>query len=229
MPAISVIIPTLNEAETIQTMLAHIYQLDNKMELIVADGNSTDETVIKAKSLAKIIHAPRGRGAQMNAGARIASGDILWFLHADCFPHSTSIHAIQQALTNPDIVGGAFDYSINDSRRFFRLVEYLSNSKNHCLNLIYGDMGIFVRKRIFKAIGGYKEIPLMEDMEFCKQLKKMGEIVILPHRIKTSARRWHQDGITKNYIRNWILQLCWGMGAKPEKLAKYYRFGNKSF
>ena len=224
MLSISAIIPTLNEAHNIESLLHYLYRLDRHVEVIVADGNSSDDTATKAGRLATVIQAPRGRGAQMNAGARAVSGDILWFLHADCRPHARSIQAMRQALRNPAVVGGAFEYNLDPPGAFFRWVERLSNRKNHLLKLVYGDMGIFVRREPFDRMGGYEEIPLMEDMDFCRRLKRFGEIVILPQRIDTSARRWFEEGIAKNIVRNWLLQMGWAMGISPYVLDKYYKF-----
>lgn len=221
---ISVIIPTLNEGKNIRTLLVYLKELDNTLELIVCDGGSVDNTVEQTKSYAKAIKAPSGRGAQMNAGAQAASGDILWFLHADCYPHPKSICAMEKVLENPQIVGGAFEYNLNDPKLYFRVVEFLSNQKNHILKLFYGDMGIFVRRKIFFEMNGYAEIPLMEDMDFCKRLKKQGRIVILPYRINTSARRWHEEGIFMNAVRNWLLQIAWAFGASPKTLSRFYKF-----
>ena len=222
---ISVIIPTLNEAATIKELLDHLKKLNGNLELIVVDAHSKDETVQLASSLAKVIMSPRGRGVQMNIGARHSTGDVLWFIHADCFPHLKSVQAMQKALEDPQIVGGAFEYSLDGEGWFFRLAEFMSNHKNHILKTFYGDMGIFVRREIFERMGGYREIPLMEDMDFCSRLKKEGKVVILPFRMLTSARRWLEEGKMKNVVRNWILQIAWKLGASPRMLAKWYRFG----
>jgi len=226
MEKISIIIPTFNEEDFIVPLLEYLSGLDPRIELIVADGFSSDDTVQLAQSHAKVIQCQLGRGLQMNAGAEIASGNILWFIHADCYPHTDAIKAMQHALDTRGIVGGAFEYNIDQPGFFFRLTEYTSNYKNHLLNLFFGDMGIFVRHAIFDKMGGYKNIPLMEDMDFCKRLKHQGKVMILPQRIMTSARRWRQEGIMKNMIRNWIMQIAWCCGVSPEKLTRWYTFGN---
>lgn len=221
---LSIIIPTLNEAENIHNLLCYLRKLDSQAELIVADGGSSDDTVKKVGSLARIVSAPLGRGAQMNAGARIASGEIFWFIHADCRPHPDSIPAMRSALTDTRIIGGGFRYSLDISGFRFRLSETMSNLKNRVLKLLFGDMGIFIRRELFVKIGGYKEIPLMEDMDICRRLKKMGRIVILPVVMETSARRWVEEGWAKNSIRSWLLQSAWALGASPTFLARWYRF-----
>jgi len=225
MLSFSVIIPTLNEADNIESLLVNLNQLDKKLELIVADSESSDNTVILSKKYAKVIQAlKRGRGAQMNAGARVATGDILWFLHADCHPHADSIKIMRKALDNQRVVGGGFEYFLNQAGFHFRLAEELSNLKNRQLKWLFGDMGIFVRKHVFEQMKGYADIPLMEDMDFCKRLKKYGQIVFLPQRMKTSTRRWLEEGFVKNSLRSWLLQSAWALGASPYKLSKWYKF-----
>ena len=224
MLSISIIIPTLNEENEISSLLRYLNQLDPNLQSIVVDGGSRDNTVQKAKSHSTVITAPQGRGAQMNAGACIAEGDILWFLHADCMPHPNSIEHIRVSLKDPDVVGGGFEYTLNHPAKRFRIVEYLSNYKNRRFELLYGDMGIFVRRSIFKRMEGYREIPLMEDMDFSKRLKRMGKIVVLPYKIRTSARRWLEDGYIRSCVRSWILQSSWALGVSPFRLAKWYRF-----
>ena len=133
---ISIIIPTLNEEENIRKLLEHLSNMTQNMEIIVSDGGSSDKSVEQIESIVKIIHSSRGRAVQMNVGANIACGDILWFLHADCRPHPDSIEAIQEALSDSSIVGGAFTYSLDHPGFRYRLAERLSNWKNRMLKLL---------------------------------------------------------------------------------------------
>lgn len=222
--SISVIIPTLNEQDNIASTLNYLRNLNSELELIVADAGSSDSTCERAEELSTVIHSKKGRGAQMNAGARKASGDILWFIHADCRPHVDSVQAINQIMTNKTIVGGGFEYNLDHPGSRFRIVEFFSNYKNRKLQLLFGDMGIFVRREVFERMGGYSEIPLMEDMDFSKRLQRYGRITILPQRINTSARRWIEDGYIVNAIRSWLLQTAWALGASPTTLARFYKF-----
>ena len=226
MPYVSVITPTLDEADRITGHVEHLLDLDRDLEVIVADGGSLDGTVDRVPSPARVVGSGRGRGVQMNAGAAEAAGEILWFVHADCRPHAESIPALRTALADPSVVGGAFEYGLDEPGTFFRLVEFLSNRKNRLLRTIYGDMGIFVRRDVFRRMGGYREIPLMEDMDFGLRLRREGRIVILPRRIATSARRWREEGVVWNTVRNWVLQAAWLMGADPKRLARWYSFDN---
>ncbi len=220
----SIIIPTLNEAQLIEKLLLDLKEFAPEAELIVVDGHSSDRTFEIARPLARTVLSPRGRGAQMNAGAREATGQVLWFLHADCRPHPDSLTAIQVALSDESIVGGGFQYNLDSPGIHYRLAERLSNHKNRILKLFYGDMGIFVRANVFWRMGGYKEVPLMEDMDFSRRLKRMGKTTILPLTMRTSARRWRREGWLKNIIRNWLLQIAWAAGVSPNILAKWYRF-----
>lgn len=222
--SISVIIPTLNEARHIKFVLQYLLELDSGLELIVVDAGSTDQTAVESQDLSQVIFSAKGRGRQMNAGARIAKGDIFWFLHADCHPHPDAVAAMKQALENKDVVGGGFEYRLDHPGLRFRLAESLSNRKNRRLKWLFGDMGIFVRRDVFERMAGYREIPLMEDMDFSKRLKQFGEIVILPQRMNTSARRWTEEGYLFNSFRSWALQSAWALGVSPYTLARFYRF-----
>lgn len=224
MVSVSIIIPTLNEAGNIGPLLDYLSEMDPEAELIVSDANSADGTADRGKPLAQVILAPPGRGAQMNAGARVASGDVLWFLHADCRPHPESMRALRSALRNNSVAGGGFEYDLDCPDFRFRLAVALSNFKNRMFKLLYGDMGIFVRKEVFENMEGYKEIPLMEDMDFSRRLKKKGRVVIIPLKMMTSARRWIDEGWLKNSVRSWLLQSAWALGVSPFTLAKWYKF-----
>ena len=224
MNTISIIIPTLNEAQLIEKLLRDLKEFAPETELIVADGHSSDRTFEIASPLARTVLSPRGRGAQMNAGARRTTGQVLWFLHADCRPHPDSLTAIQAVMADESIVGGGFQYNLDSPGIHYRLAERMSNLKNRMLKLLYGDMGIFVRADVFWEMDGFKEVPLMEDMDFSRRLKRMGKTTILPLTMRTSARRWRREGWLKNIVRNWLLQIAWTAGVSPNILAKWYRF-----
>ncbi len=224
MCSISIIVPTLNEEEQIQSLLQHLITIAPEAEILVIDADSKDMTQAIARKYARVFVSKCGRAVQMNHGAALAGSDILWFIHADCRPHAKSINAMLNALEDPQVVGGAFEWNLNAPGLYFRAVEFFSNRKNRFGKLLYGDMGIFVRKSVFDKMNGYSEIPLMEDMDFCKRLKQQGNVVILPYRINTSARRWYEEGILKNVTRNWILQILWSCGISSETLKKWYQF-----
>jgi rSAM/selenodomain-associated transferase 2 len=225
MITVSAIVPTLNEEAEIVKLLTCLHGLrDSALDIIVADGCSSDGTRSRAAQLARVITASRGRASQMNAAARVARGQVLWFLHADCRPHPESLRAIRRALVDPEVVGGAFAYALDAPGAIYRVAEVLSNWKNRALGLFFGDMGIFVRAEVFRRIGGYTDLPLMEDMDLCRRLKRVGRSVILPQKIMTSARRWRSEGAMRNIVRNWAFQIAWGLGASPHVLARHYSF-----
>lgn len=224
MMSVSVIVPTLNEEKRVHGLLTFLRDLDSRLELIVADGGSQDGTVSRAESLARVIVAPRGRASQMNAAAGAAQGKVLWFLHADCRPHEESLPAMRHAMADEEVVGGAFAYSLDGAGAIYRISELASNWKNRAFGLVYGDMGIFVRADLFRRLGGYAELPLMEDMDLCRRLRKVGRVVILPQKIRTSVRRWQREGAVRNIVRNWALQTAWGLGVSPQVLARHYSF-----
>jgi rSAM/selenodomain-associated transferase 2 len=220
--SISIIIPTLNEAGYIDKTCEHLKELFSNTELIIVDGGSSDDTLTRGSRYGRVIRSPRGRAIQMNTGAREATGEILWFLHADCLPHPESINKIRETVSPDRVIAGAFEYRLDGDGSIYRISEYLSNLKNRFLNLIYGDMGIFVDAQIFRQVGGFREIPIMEDMDFCKRVKRVGNIAILPYCIMTSARRWKKEGPVINIIRNWFLQLGWALGVSPLYLIRWY-------
>lgn len=223
----SIVIPTLHEQEQIGGLLIELRRLAPSAELIVADGGSRDQTTTIAKRYADVVQTEPGRALQMNAGASIAKRDVLWFLHADCRPAQESVSAITTALSDRSVVGGAFRYAFDHPHPYFRVAELCSNTKNQMFGVLYGDMGIFVRREIFFRLGGYAPIPLMEDLEFSGRLRQSGRIVLCKPVMQTSARRWMQMGITRTLLTNWGLQLAFLLGVSPRRLhnvyERYYR------
>jgi rSAM/selenodomain-associated transferase 2 len=217
---VSVIIPTLNEADEIARAVRAIGE---DAEVIVADGGSTDSTVeVAARLGAEVIRSRPGRGLQMDSGALNATGDVLLFLHADTLLPPGWPRSIQMALEDKDIVAGGFSLSIDSGLRRFRLVEFLANLRSRRLNLIYGDQGIFVRKEAFFEAGGFGKLPLMEDVDCVKRLSKIGRVVTLSERVLTSPRRWDKGGVVKNTIKNWGLLALYHAGVSPDRLYRWY-------
>lgn len=219
---ISIIIPTLNEEARIGGLLTHLKRIAPGAELIVVDGGSVDRTRSVARESAQVLQAPRGRGVQMNFGAKAAGGEVFWFLHADCLPDIGCVAALLETLKNPDVVGGAFEYGLDEQGWIFRGAEALSNRKNRALKRIYGDMGIFVRRQVFFELGGYGERRLMEDYEFGKRLKQAGEIRILAPTIMTSARDWRREGPLRKLIKDRLIKTGYNLGVSGDRLYEWY-------
>ena len=220
---ISIIIPVLNEANTIAPVISTARNAEN-VEIIVADGGSSDGTVEIAQSLGvRVISTAPGRSTQMNAGAIAATGDILLFLHADTHLPRGYDSAARQALAKPSSVGGAFELKIDARRLCLRLVEIGVNCRSHFFQMPYGDQAIFLLSATFDKIGGFPDLPLMEDFEFVRRLKKQGRIEIVPQPVLTSARRWQQVGVLKTTIINQIVIIAYFLGVSPNRLGEWYR------
>ncbi len=222
----SIIIPVLNEAGKINSFIKHLRNENHgsSYEIIVVDGDpqgSTAET-IQDKYITAIT-ADKGRGKQMNAGAAIARGEILIFLHADTTLPDNALEKINRTLKNQDYVGGAFDLKIDSDRLFLRYISVRASLRSRWNRIPYGDQAIFIRKKYFDQIGRFKEIPLMEDVDLMRRIKKDGKkISILPDKVITSARRWESDGVLYTTMRNQILVRLFYLGISPNRLAKYY-------
>jgi len=222
----SIIIPVLHESEIINTLLEKLKHIatDEVFEIIVVDGSPTQDTlqVITDKTIITCL-CQQGRGCQMNAGAARATGDILVFLHADTILPTNALLLIQKTLQNKQLVGGAFTLQIQSHNTLLRMIATFSTFRSQITRAPYGDQVIFLRKSCFDAIGGYKDIPLMEDIDLMRRIKKKkGEIIILPHSVITSDRRWNQEGLFYTALRDTIIIFLYWCGIPAEKLAKFY-------
>jgi rSAM/selenodomain-associated transferase 2 len=226
---ISVIIPALNEAPTISRVISTAQKATN-VEIIIVDGGSSDGTPEIAKSLGvRIIFTTTGRANQMNAGAAAAIGDILLFLHADTHLPEGFDTCVRQALAKPGTVGGAFELKIDAPLPSLRLVEKGVNCRSHFLQMPYGDQAIFLTTATFNQIGGFPDLPVMEDFEFVRRLKKQGHIEIVPQPVLTSARRWQQLGVFKTTAINQIVIVAYFLGVSPDRLAFWYIRAKEKF
>lgn len=188
------------------------------IEIIIVDGGSQDKTVELARELGvKVIVSPQvGRANQMNLGAAAAMGDILLFLHADTHLPTGYLEIIKETLSRPKTVAGAFELAIDDQQKSLRLVERMVNLRSRFCSLPYGDRAIFLKASIFREIGGFPILPIMEDFEFILRLKKKGKITIAPAKVITSGRRWQKLGVLKTTLINQLI--FW----VPTKLARLY-------
>ncbi|WP_341529246.1 TIGR04283 family arsenosugar biosynthesis glycosyltransferase [Nostoc sp. UHCC 0302] len=220
---ISIIIPTLNEARNIKEAITTT-QPSTNIEVIVVDGGSQDSTVEIVQSLGiKIISSSPGRAAQMNAGAVAASGYILLFLHADTRLPTGFDVMIRTAIQKPSIVAGAFKLRIDASLLSLRWVELGVNWRSQFCQMPYGDQAIFLTKQVFQQVGGFPDLPIMEDFELIRRLRRTGRIVILPVAVVTSARRWLQKGVLKTTLLNQIVITAYLLGVSPQRIRSWYR------
>ncbi|HXF66809.1 MAG TPA: TIGR04283 family arsenosugar biosynthesis glycosyltransferase [Burkholderiales bacterium] len=222
---LSIIVPCLNEAEGVGATLAALAPLRARgAELIVVDGGSRDGTAERAAPLADLVlTAPRGRASQMNAGAARARGEILLFLHADTRLPEGADALVVEGLERARRGWGRFDVTIAGAHPLLRVVERLMNLRSRLTGIATGDQAIFVTKSLFDAVGGYPDIPLMEDIELSARLKRYGPPLCLGQRVVTSGRRWERHGVARTILLMWRLRLAYWAGADPAELAlRYY-------
>jgi rSAM/selenodomain-associated transferase 2 len=219
---ISVVIPVLNEEKSIATTLAAVAPL-KPHELIIVDGGSSDRTAEICNRLgATVLSSPRGRGLQMNHGARQTTGDVLLFLHADTRLPGSAFGDILRALRNPQCVGGRFDVKLDGAHWMLGVIGAMISLRSRLSRVATGDQAIFVRREIFTELGGYPDIPLMEDVAFSQALKRRGAVACLRSRVVTSARRWEREGIWGTILKMWMLKSLYLVGISPVRLKRYY-------
>jgi rSAM/selenodomain-associated transferase 2 len=219
--AVSVIIPTLNEAACLPAALRAL-SAEGPAEVLVVDGGSTDGTCDRVGSAARLLHAPRGRAAQMNAGAAEARGDVLLFLHADCTLEPGALRAAEVCLARPGVAAGCFHMTVQGPRMVYKLLGACATARVRLTGLVYGDQGLFVRRAVFARAGGFPSLGLMEDVFLSKALRRLGRVVVAPRRIYVSARRWQRRGVVRQTLRNWALTALAAGGIHPDRLAAYY-------
>ncbi len=223
-PFLSIVVPVLNEAGRLPALLAGLAPFRDAAEVIVVDSGSTDGSAEAARAAgwARVLAAPRGRARQMNVGAAAASGDALLFLHADtCLP-PTALDDIQAALADPRVVGGRFDVRLDSPRPIYRVVEALMNLRSRWSGIWTGDQAIFVRRAVFEKLGRFPDIPLMEDVEFTRRLRRLGPRACLRARVTASARKWEQEGAARTILLMWGLRFLYLAGVSPTRLHRWY-------
>lgn len=226
-PTLSIIIPVFHESDRINGIITQVFDRaeDGMPQVIVVDGDPQGSTInaIEDEQVTKIISG-KGRARQMNSGASLANGDVLLFLHADTLLPKDALAMITAAMSVDRFVAGAFDLGIDTSRRIFRITEKYVFLRTRLTRIPFGDQAIFIRREYFKKIGGYEDIPLMEDVEIMARIRKRGDrICIIPSKVLTSPRRWEREGILFSTFRNWTLQMLYALGVPAEQLQKYYQ------
>ncbi len=223
-PRISVVIPALDEAANLERLLPDLVGRWPTAEVVVVDGGSRDATaqVVRHHPTVRYVSAARGRARQMNAGAAATAGDVLVFLHADTRLPDGALEALGAALADPPVVGGRFDVRFDTPRRVMRVVAWFMNARSRLSGIATGDQTLFVRREVFAAIGGFPEIPLMEDVELSKQLKRRGRLACLRLRVTTSARKWEREGAWRTIALMWTLRFLYVLGVEPARLHRWY-------
>ena len=219
---ISIIIPTFNEAKTMRDLAASLGQLRGEFEVIVCDGSSVDETVDIARECGlRVIAAPRSRGGQMNAGARVAKGDALLFLHADTRLPEDAPLLIREAFNDTKVCGGnfslVFDGETWESRALTLIYPFLRLG-----GMCYGDSAIFVRREVFESLGGYNDYPIFEDCDLYRRMRRIGRFVRLPERATTSSRRFEGKFI-RTFALWSLMQVLYWVGIDPNQLDRLYK------
>ena len=224
-PFLSLILPVLDEAATVAMHLAGLQGLRARgAELLVVDGGSSDGTAALAVPGAdQVLAAPCGRALQMNAGARVSRGEVLLFVHAD-----TALPPDAEALVRAAIAEGAvwgrFDVRIDGRHPMLRVVETMMNWRSRLTGIATGDQAIFVRRDTLLAVGGFPELPLMEDIALSRRLKSITRPACLRARVSTSARRWEKNGVLRTIFLMWRLRASYFLGADPQQLALRYGY-----
>lgn len=224
---VSIVVPALNEAARIGGCLRRLRRDFPDCELVVVDGGSTDETFDLAVARAHTVRSAAGRATQMNAGAALTSGDILWFIHVDCQVPPEALALLRRAVADPGVVGGGLQLSFDQRTLGLDYLAVSSNQRARRLHWIFGDQAMFVRRDVFESVGGFPELPLMEDLEMSRILRRRGRLAVLPVTVTASARRLIEQGPWRMTVLMQLLKLQYFLGVDPERIRRRYEAGTR--
>lgn len=226
---LGVVVPTLDEAALIPALVRRLCHargdpLDCADQVIVADGGSRDDTADRARSAgARVILAARGRGQQLASGADAATTDLLLFLHADTCPDAGALRAVRAAFGDEAFTAGAMHQRIDAAGLFYRCVERAADGRVRRAGIVFGDSGLVVRRALYRAVGGFRSIPILEDVDLSRRLLRRARPQLIPGAtLRVSARRWEREGALRTTLRNWILRLAYRFGTDPWLLERHY-------
>ncbi len=219
--AVSIIIPTLNEAACVAATIASLRQ-QGPCEILVVDGGSSDGTPDAARLADRVLTSPPGRAAQMNHGAAHAAGDVLLFLHADCALEPGALTAAERLLSRRRVAAGCFRMHVTADGWAYRMIDAAATARVRATGVVYGDQGLFVRRGLFDAVGGFPALRFMEDVFISRALRRKGRVVVAPRRVYVSDRRWRRAGLIAQTLRNWTLTALALAGVHPDALARFY-------
>jgi rSAM/selenodomain-associated transferase 2 len=219
---ISVIVPVYNEEAMLRKNDIYYQMLSQSSELIFVDGGSDDKTVALACKIGRVVKARKNRAAQMNAGAYAAKGKILLFLHADAIVQQRHLEKLEEFVKSKNLIGGCLTQVLDEKGVIYRWIAFTGNARAKVTKIFYGDQGIFVRKGIFKKLGGFPEVKICEDILFTKKLREAGKVSVLPFSVLCSARRWKKQGVFKTFFMNTRITSALAFGVHPNKLKIIY-------
>lgn len=226
---LSVVVPTLDEERSLPALLERLRRAgpDGADEVVVADGGSRDGTLRAAREGgARVVRGEPVRGAQLAQGGREASGELLLFLHADCLPEDGALALVRAALLPRGTAATALRQRIDAPGLVYRAIERAADLRVRLLGIVYGDSALGVRRDVYAAVGGFRALPLFEDVDLSRRLRRAGRVVLVPGaRVRVSARRWEQEGVLRRTAGNWMLTAAYLAGVDPRRLARRYRPG----
>lgn len=223
--AVSIVVPVLDEAAIIDDALGRLRRDFTDCEVVVVDGGSTDGSAELAASHVRVIEAAGGRATQMNEGARHTRGDVLWFIHADTAIEPAALAQVRAALADPGTVGGGLTLRFDRRSAGLNYLAWTSNHRARTMHWIFGDQAMFVRRSVFTEIGGFPELPIMEDLEMSRRLHRRGELAVLSATSTAAARRFEQHGTWQMVVFMQYLKALYFVGVSPQAIARRYRAG----